>query len=221
MKNKKGMTIIEIIVCILIVSVIMVFILNLLITVKNAGVDNNNSADLVINQALVIKAIEKDMNEYGLTGVEVCNESELSTSTGRRRIVPLDSNGNLPRNLYCLKLTFRTDILGTNNNGYILQYTYDYSGSDTAKVEKNVLGYKRGNNQTIRESSIIMDPNINPGTVTTSCSSSAAANAKCSLKITLPVFDEKGNNYDIIAAYIYTKNELNYTRGSNIGFEIK
>ena len=221
MKNNKGMTIIEIIICIMIVSIIVVFILNLLITVKNAGVENSNAADLIINQAVVVKAIEKDMNEYGLIDVETCNGSVLASATGRKRVVPVDNNGNLPNNLYCLKLTYDNTMLGDDNVGYVLQYTYDYSGDASSQVRKNVVGYKRGINQTIRESSVIMNPSANPGEVTTSCTSASAADALCSLKIVLPVFDEKGNKYDITATYIYTHSQLTYSPGSAYGFDIK
>ena len=56
------------------------------------------------------------------------------------------------------------------------------------------------------------------GIVTSSCSTYSFE--KCSLRIVMPIYDELGNNYDIVATYIYNKNELTYNKGSSYGFEI-
>ncbi len=65
-----------------------------------------------------------------------------------------------------------------------------------------------------------MDPSKIKGKVTSSCTSSASATSKCSLKIVLPVKDHKDNDYNIEVSYIYTKGELTYTTGNIYGFNI-
>lgn len=207
MKNNKGMTIVELIVCLILVSVMMIFLLNLLITVQNFSVQNQNVTDLLVNQSVVIKALEKDMNEYKLKGVSTCTTEDLSQD----KRYPIVSNDY--SNLYCLKLTYDNSLL-EENVGYLVQYTYNYTEFES----KNVVGYKRGSNQTIRESKISMDPNNYLGYVTTSCKN--VSSSSCSLKITMPIFDEIGTNYDIVATYIYNSSDFNYQPGSAYGFVI-
>ncbi len=207
MKNNKGMTIVELIVCLILVSVMMIFLLNLLITVQNFSVQNQNVTDLLVNQSVVIKALEKDMNEYKLKGVSTCTAEDLSQD----KRYPIVSNDY--SNLYCLKLTYDNSLL-EENVGYLVQYTYNYTEFES----KNVVGYKRGSNQTIRESKISMDPNNYLGYVTTSCKN--VSSSSCSLKITMPIFDEIGTNYDIVATYIYNSSDFNYQPGSAYGFVI-
>ena len=229
MKNNKGMTIIELITAIVLVSIILVFMLNLLITLQNFSVQNQNETDLLVNQAVIIKAIEKDINEYKLKGVANCNIEDLVYSK-KYPVVPeeiynaalkkvnntaLNNNETmLLSNFYCLKLTFDEEII-EDNIGYLVQYSYNYNNNTV----KNVVGYKRASNQTIRESKIKMNSNNNKGKVTSSCSIGVYEN--CSLKIVLPIYDEIGNSYDIIATYIYKYNGFTYSKGNAYGFEIK
>lgn len=227
MKNKKGMTIIELITALILISIVLVFMLNLLITVQNFSVQNQNTSDLLVNQAIVIKALEKDINEYKLVGVSNCTNEDLIKS----RRYPVVPNPNDP-DLYCLKLTFDNEYLD-DNEGFLVQYTYNYGyeldendnivydeNGNPRYNKKNVIGYKRSSNQTIRESSILMKPSNNKGTVTSSCSDNEVDNKTCSLKITMPILDEDGNNYDIVATYIYNSNGFTYTKGTAYGFVI-
>ncbi len=231
--NKKGMTLVELITSLVLISLVLIFMLNLLATVQNYSVQNQTKSDLLINQAVIVKAIEKDINELGLVGVSICTPEDFEKERKYSVLPACPSNNpscyrdeeymkNL--NLYCLKLTFNNDDLD-DNEGFLLQYTYDYSDkiNDDGEHEiskKNVVGYKRGNNQNIRESSISMNPNNYKGTVTSSCKDKVSSN--CSLKITMPILDEDGNNYDIVATYIYSSDNfvINSTTDDSLGFTI-
>jgi prepilin-type N-terminal cleavage/methylation domain-containing protein len=202
MKNNKGMTIVEIIVSITLVSVVLVFLLNLLITVKGYKDKSQSASDLLINQALITKEAENDINNYGLTEISYCDDNILN-GTSASKIIPSGAS-----NIYCLKLIFNDDLL-TDNIGYLLQYTYQYSSTTT----KNVVGYKRGTNQVVRESSISMDPDVYKGSVSSSCSTNNYSN--CSLKIVLPVIGNDDNNYDITLTYIYQSSNFTYNKFSN------
>ncbi len=208
MKNNKGMTIVEIIVSLVLISVILIFLMNLLITVQNYSIQDQNATDLLINKAVITKAIEKDMNEYKLSSVGPCLEADL-TKTRRYPLLPNSFN-----NLYCLKLTFADESLD-ESEGFLIAYSYNYA----TNAIKNVIGYKRGSNQTIRETKVLMNPSEHQGIVTSSCNS--ANNDNCSLKITLPVVDSLDNHYDIVATYIYKNNEFSYTLGEAYGFKIQ
>lgn len=207
MKNNKGMTLTEIIICVVLVSIIFVFLLNLLITVKKYSDNEKNASNLLINQSVLTKEIQKDFNDYKLTGISSCTPDDI-TKSGSDRIVPVNSN-----NIYCLKFTY-----ANNSIGYLLQYSYKYS--DSGNTVKRVIGYKRGTNQVVRESYVDMDPNVNIGSVETSCTISSSEN--CGLKIKMPITDSEGNDYSIELSYIYKSNEFNYSNGTNTyGFIIK
>ena len=249
MKNNIGMTIVELITSIVLVSIILVFMLNLLITLQYFGVQNQNETDLLVNQAVIIKALEKDINEFKLKGVSNCTIDDLIYSHtyidennkeiivyNKYPVVPeeiykaaLKRENNQSLNadetkllshLYCLKLIFDNTLI-EDNIGYLVQYSYNYDCvmDENKKCEKdkdgkiiydqkNVVGYKRASNQTIRESIVKMNSNDNKGKVTTSCNNDEYD--YCSLKIVLPIYDESGNNYDIRGTYIYKKNEFIY-----------
>lgn len=207
MRNNKGMTLTEIIICVVLVSIILVFLLNLLITVKKHSDSEKNASNLLINQSVLTKEIQKDFNDYKLKGVSSCSPDDI-TKSGSDRIVSVNSN-----NIYCLKLTYEN-----NSIGYLLQYSYKYS--DSGNIIKRVIGYKRGTNQVVRESYVDMDPNVNIGTVETSCSISSSEN--CGLKIKMPIIDNEGNDYSIELSYIYKNSDFNYVRANALyGFEIR
>lgn len=208
MRNNKGMTIVEIIVAVTLVSIVLIFLLNLLITVKNQRVQNEMSSNLIINKAVLTKAIEDDINEFNLVAVSVCDSDDIGLD-GKKRIIPVGAT-----NIYCLKLTYDSNLVD-DNFGYILQYTYQFNTSNT----KSVVAYKRGTNQVVR-GSVSMNPNEFAGKVSSSCSSGISD--KCSLKITMPVIDDDGNNYDIEVSYIYSSNTFSYNASiNNYGFIIE
>ena len=206
--NKKGMTVIEVLISIVLTTIVVAFIINLLMTIKNYTLNNQTKSDLLINQAVIVKAIEKDFMEYGLKEVTRCEDINTLQD---KKIIPA-SDKLVSSNPYCLKLVYKEDILGDNNIGYLLQYTYKYSTSET----KNVVGYKRGLYQTIRETPIKMAPDSNKKLLInqTGIVSNACNNNVCSLMIKMPVIDSKDNSYDIIATYIYEKGKVSVKTNS-------
>ncbi len=206
MKSKDGMTIVELIVSIVLVSVVMILFLNLFITVQGYSIQNQNESDLLINQAVLVKAIEKDINEYKLVGVSTCSSDIFDVK--KYQVIPTGAS-----NVYCLKLTL-SDALLDDNIGYIVEYTYTYRDGTT----KNVVGYKRGMNQTIREIGYITNPGADVGIVKSSCSS--VVNENCALNIMVPMYNEEGDDYSINVAYIYKYSELTYSPGIDYGFTI-
>ena len=204
MKNKKGMTITEIVVSVVLVSIVLVFLLNLLITVKKYTDDNQSESNLLINQSIITKEIEKDIKDYSLSGISTCTATDLASG-----ILPYGADQG---NLYCLKLVFDNTLI-RDNVGYLLYYTYNFSDNNP----QTVIGYKRGDNQVVRQSYVDMNPLTYPGSVTSSCTSS---DNYCSLRIVMPIVDDNLNDYSITISYIYKKSSFIYTTGSAYGFSI-
>lgn len=207
--NKKGMTLVEIIVSISLVTVILAFLINLLITVKDFDNNTQNASEMLINQAVITREAQKDFIDYGLVGVSACTSEDV---TARGLLSPVPSGAT---NIYCLKFTYDSSLV-TDNIGYLLSYTYNYDGTNT----KSVIGYKRGTNQAMRDAYTTLNPATRKGTVSSSCSTQDYS--KCSLRIDLPVIDNNLNDYSITLTYIYDKNNFNYNKSTNAyGFEFK
>lgn len=185
MKNQKGVTIVEIVVSVALISIVILFIFNLMVTLKNINDDNNSSSTNIINQNIIIKKVQADFKDITLNGVSACGSDDIS------KIMVSNYNKNT---YYCLKLTYESSDVG-----YLIYYSYH---NTTSNKDLNIIGYSRGANITLRETEIIPNSKDNPLKVKTSCPS-GTANSKCALNIIMPVETTEFANYDINLNYIY------------------
>ncbi|MFA6777572.1 MAG: hypothetical protein WCR80_03915, partial [Bacilli bacterium] len=65
-KNTKGITIVEIIVSVTLVSIVLILLLSIFITVRNEDERNKISSNLLMNQVLIAREIESDFLDLGL-----------------------------------------------------------------------------------------------------------------------------------------------------------
>lgn len=149
--NKKGLTLVEIIVSIGLISIVMVFLFQIIMTIKKANDRQNEKTDVLITTTIITREVEKDLESFGLDKDEnnlpkepTTNYELTNTENTRNNIVPKTAE-----NIKCLKITY-DDSKVKNNEGYILYYT---NGG------KHFLAYKRGKGnvietQTVREISI-------------------------------------------------------------------
>lgn len=180
--NNKGFTLVEIIVSISLVSVVMIFLFQIISTIKNIYDKQNNKNDTKITVAVITREVEKDLSSFGL--------AEVPTKTcdmTNNNIVPSTAT-----NVKCIKLIYNNDNVKFNE-GYVVYY--ENNG-------KYFLGYKRGKDniietQTVREITVAPKEDID---IITKENSDMA-----SLKITLPVRDNN-DNYDLVINYMNTDN---------------
>lgn len=197
MKNQKGVTIVEIVVSVALISLVIIFIFNLMITVKNINDDSNSSSTNIINQNIIIRKVQADFKDLELTKVDSCSSDDIKNL--------MVSNYN-QKTSYCLKLSYVGGEVG-----YLIYYSYH---NNTSNKDLNIIGYSRENNVVLRETDIVprnnnedSENNNYPLKVNTSCPSDES-NANCALNIVMPVVDSVGNNYDINLNYIYASNEV-------------
>ena len=117
LKNNKGLTVTEIIISISLVSIVLIFLFNALITIKNTNENVSKASTELINQALVTRSIQNDFRTYELQNVYACDEEDEIKATGTNRIFP-----NPPTdidNLYCLKFDYNSELT-SENVGYII-----------------------------------------------------------------------------------------------------
>lgn len=68
--NKKGNTLIELIISIALMSIVLVFLMHLLIDLNNTNTNNKFAKNNQINRTEIIKFIEQDLNKNTLTKIE-------------------------------------------------------------------------------------------------------------------------------------------------------
>ena len=61
--NKKGMTLVEIIISIALISIVLIFLFSLLVDVKDMNDEASINSDYLINKALMLKNIEEDLDK--------------------------------------------------------------------------------------------------------------------------------------------------------------
>ena len=76
LKNNKGLTVTEIIISISLVSIVLIFLFNALITIKNTNENVSKASTELINQALVTRSIQNDFRTYELQNVYACDEED-------------------------------------------------------------------------------------------------------------------------------------------------
>ena len=195
--NKKGFTLVEIIVSISLVSVVMIFLFQIITTIKNIYDKQNNKNDTKITVAVITREVERDLSSFGLVGVptKTCDMTN-------NNIVPSTAT-----NVKCIKLIYDENNV-KNNEGYIVYYQNN---------GKYFLGYKRGKNniietQTVREINVAPKEDIDIIIKENSDMKS--------LKITLPVRDNN-DNYDLVINYMNTDNHVTPLEEYNVSVNAK
>lgn len=143
--NNKGVTLVEIIISVALISIVLIFLFNLLIQVNNENSDNEVRASYLVNQSTFIKQIEEDFLDFNFSSGGECSSDgvSLNASSG-------DTSANtiyLPRwngttNYKCL--TFR--FSDYDNKGYTYAHLFLYQRTDATneKGYVTILSYYRG-----------------------------------------------------------------------------
>lgn len=107
--NKKGSTLLELVISIALISIILVFLMRLLVDLNNTETNNVYAKDNQINRAEIIRMIENDLNNNVITNIS--------------------SDGSTSDNLK-IKFTFKdnkTSSIDATEN----KFTYKSSGNST------------------------------------------------------------------------------------------
>ena len=192
MRNNRGISLVEIIVSVSLIGVVLLFLFSMLITVRSEDAESREQANMLINQALIIKEIETDFIELELMAVTSCHDRStlgaIDTVRSNLIIPTIAFSATYLENINCLKLLYnpsKTD----SPVGYLLYYSY-LSGSK----ETNLVGYKRGTKRVLRE---VPYRSGKRGIVQRRC-----AGGICALTIELPVLNLDADDYGINLSYV-------------------
>ena len=213
--NKKGMTLVEIIVAISLISVVMIFLFQVLITVINGNKRNNTKSQTLISKAIVMKAVEHDLDTFGLqdnTSVKECGDFDGISDSAKNQIIPIAARSN---DYYCIKITYNPSNV-KNSEGYLIFYQNN---------EKGFLAYKRGKTTDqgfIIESQVIREIDAIPKALEDGNSdliSFKGDSNLLSLNVHIPILASDGNNYDLALSYISGENiDLPYNNVKEFSF---
>lgn len=119
MLNKRGVSIIEIIVSLGLISIVLIFLINLFLQFRGTYIQSKTEADFGSISATYIKAIGDDIENYGLKSVEyksgVNNHASVILTFDAYRPTKLSENIKKVLKVYEL------------NGDYYISYTYDTS----------------------------------------------------------------------------------------------
>lgn len=84
MKNNKGMTLVEIIISIALISIVLLFLFMLLVTVNDINAESEVNSSYLINKSLILKNIEEDLSDSKVQSIKInkCDITEFYESYG-------------------------------------------------------------------------------------------------------------------------------------------
>ncbi len=185
--NKKGFTLVEIIVSISLVSIVVIFLFQLITTIKNIYDSQSNRNDTKITVAVITREVEKDLSSFGLESMptKTCDMTN-------NNIVP-----SAATKVQCVKFIYKEENVKFNE-GYVVYY--ENNG-------KYFLGYKRGKDNII-ETQTVREINVAPVDDVSLEIKYKNANDIYSLKVNIPVRDNN-DKYDLVINYIDSENSKN------------
>lgn len=127
--NKKGMTLVEIIISIALISIVLIFLFSLLVDVKDMNDEASINSDYLINKALILKNIEEDLDGSDSLTLSTCEIGNFYTTYDTYKN-DLEVKQKASE---CIKFTFDNDdskvaYLGIyyykNKNSYVISYIH-------------------------------------------------------------------------------------------------
>ena len=115
--NNKGMSLMELLISIVLVGIVLTFLFQLLVDLKNETDNNNYAYNNQINRTEAVYTIQKDLSKYTLLGIE-------DKSTGENIIINFYyRKGNDTKTAVLSTSSISTEVLGKTVTKNYLRYT--------------------------------------------------------------------------------------------------
>lgn len=168
--NKKGTTMVEIIVSIALISVVLIFLMNLFVTMRQVYNDSKFQADYFMLDSAIIKAVSDDIDNYGLYQVEYGASGEIILTFNTYRPTKLSER---------IKKVLKVYL---KQNRYYIEYTYDKGLTNLTSVERTTSTTRIAPDTALIDAIRLEKKDLGGKTLA---------------KITVPISDNKDNIYDI------------------------
>lgn len=172
--NKRGISMVEMIVSIALISIVIIFLMNLFLNVRMTYNLSKTASDYEIVVSTITKAVGSDIEKYGLYSIEE-GKNKLTLIYDEYRPTKLSE-----RIEKVLEVTKSEDGRYTISYGYDKEKTEDMTSDERITNVKRALpdGTTMNNDNFIKyESTLIEFESI--------------------VDIGIPIYDENGNNYSI------------------------
>lgn len=198
--NKKGMTLVEIIISIALISIVLVFLFSLLVDVKDMNDEASINSDYLINKALILKNIEEDL--YKTTTELKINTCEIGNFYTTYDTYKNDLEVKQKAN-ECISFDFGDSkaYLGIyyykNKNSYVISYIHGDTKATRLLPEFEKYNVKDGN---IKSGFEIKYSNSN-GIINEIITSEKILDKNIFHKIEIPIIGSDGKDYSILISY--------------------
>lgn len=220
MKNNKGMTLVEIIISIALISIVLLFLFALLVTVNDINTESEVNSSYLINKSLILKNIEEDLSKAKSIQLSKCEVNNFYTSYNTSLLTNEDYKVS-----QCLALNYydssgtqlgETAYIGlyyySNKLSYVISYIHG-----NIKATRLLDKYEKYNvNDGKLDDNFKININLGSGNTCDSCTydknvSNCNSNLNCFSQtedkfstITIPIIGPDEKDYSIIISYYGT-----------------
>ena len=143
--NKKGMTLMEVLVSLVLISIVMIFIVNLLSDLKNEGILSNRRNEDSLTRASFINVNEADLinsDNYLVKFKKECNQSANATS---KRCYQFYFKNNTVKTLYVTGSYIAYGTYNLSNNTHSMEkWDLNYGTYDTSRIVVRYVNNSNG-----------------------------------------------------------------------------
>lgn len=174
--NKRGISMVEMIVSIALISVVIIFLMNLFLNIRMTYNLSKTASNYEIVVSSIIKAVGSDIEKYGLYDVKT-GEDSLTLIYDDYRPTKLSER---------IQKVIR--VTKSDNDIYTISYGYEKDTTVDMTSSERVTNVKRDlpEGATMADSNLIELDKIYNNT-----------SSKVIVDIKIPIYDENGNNYSI------------------------
>lgn len=175
--NKKGTTMVEIIVSIALISIVLIFLMNLFITLRQVYNQSKFQADFYMLDSNIIGVVSDDIDNFGLHEINYgANANEIVLTFNTFRPTKLSERIKKVLKVYT-KYNPKSD-----SDRYYIEYTYDSSLTNLTSTERTTSTTRIAPEEAIFGTINLEKNNLGEKTLA---------------KISIPIRDKSDNMYDI------------------------
>lgn len=144
--NKKGMTLMEVLVSLVLISIVMIFIVNLLSDLKNEGILSNKRNEDSLTRASLINVIEADLintNPYLVTFIKNCDQVSNKNTKTCYQFVFQNTQNNSTQSKY---LYINSNFIAYGPTNSMEKWELNYGIYDVDNISISYIGGKSSSN---------------------------------------------------------------------------
>ena len=216
--NKKGITLVEIIISIALISIVLIFLFSLLVDVKDMNDEASINSDYLINKALILKNIEEDLDKADSLKLNTCEINDFYktypknidiTSTTPYFVKETNEDANVIKKRQaneCISFDFgNNDIayLGIyyykNKDSYVISYIH--SNTKATRLLPEFEKYNVDKQNGIIKSGFEIKYSNSSGKNNVQITGETKLENDIFHKIEIPIIGSDGKDYSILISY--------------------